>query len=239
MGGPRRTTSCRTASNGVHSNAVSPVATTPRLLVVDDDAPFRALLRELLERVGYDVVDVPDARSALRTAMDERPDLAVVDVLLPEISGYELLRELHEVVDPQLPVILVSGSRTAKEDVISGLLIGADDYLVKPFDPDELLVRVRRSLARRSRSNVSVASRPAPPLEELTSRELEVLALLAEGLSQGEVARRLVVSPRTVGTHIQHILTKLDVHSRAQAVVVALRNDLGGEARTHANERVP
>lgn len=209
------------------------------MLVVDDDAPFRALVRELLERVGYDVVDLPDARAAIQIAIEEHVDLVVLDVLLPEISGYELLRELHDVVDPQLPVILVSGSRTAKEDVISGLLIGADDYLVKPFDPDELLVRVRRSLARRPKLDVDVAARPSPPLEELTSRELEVLTLLAEGLSQGEVATRLVVSPRTVGTHIQHILTKLDVHSRAQAVALALRNDVGGEVHAPANERPP
>jgi DNA-binding NarL/FixJ family response regulator len=215
---------------------MSPVATTPRVLVVDDDAPFRAFVRELLERVGHDVVDVPDARLAIDTAMHERPDLAIVDVLLPEISGYELLRELHDLVDPQLPVILVSGRRTAKEDVISGLLLGADDYLVKPFDPDELLVRVRRSLARRFPSNADIVSWPSEPLEELTSRELEVLTLLAAGLSQGEVASRLVVSPRTVGTHIQHILTKLDVHTRAQAVAFALRNGVAGDVQT--TERV-
>jgi DNA-binding NarL/FixJ family response regulator len=89
---------------------------------------------------------------------------------------------------------------------------------VKPFDPEELLARVRRLL-------------PAPVAEgrkvqELTQRELDVLSFLVEGLNQSEIAEKLVLSPRTVGKHIEHILRKLDVHSRAQAVSVALRDDM-------------
>jgi DNA-binding NarL/FixJ family response regulator len=211
--------------------------TTPRVLVVDDDKSFRTLVRELLERAGFEVVDAPDARSAMIAATAAVPALALVDVVLPETSGYELLRELHEVVDAQLPVILVSGSRTEKEDLVSGLLLGADDYLAKPFDADELLVRVRRSLTRRSQPTGRPSSHVPTPLDELTSRELEVLGLLTEGLSQGEVATRLVVSPRTVGTHIQHILTKLDVHSRAQAVALALRSGFASDVRLQAKTR--
>jgi DNA-binding NarL/FixJ family response regulator len=216
---------------------MSAVSATPCVLVVDDDEPFRALMRGILERAGFEVADASDARSALEAAKADAPDLVLADVVLPEISGYELMRELHHVVGEQLPVILVSGTRTDKEDVLSGLMLGADDYLSKPFDPDELLVRVRRSLALRSLPKGRAASREPTPLDDLTSRELEVLGLLADGLSQSEVATQLVVSPRTVGTHIQHILSKLDVHSRTQAVALALRNGLNGDVRGHHKAR--
>jgi DNA-binding NarL/FixJ family response regulator len=98
-------------------------------------------------------------------------------------------------------------------------MIGADDYLVKPFAPDELLTRLR-SLLRRV--DAAEAARP----HDLTPRELEVLTLLAEGLEQGEIARQLVISPKTVSTHIERILSKLGVRSRAQAVALAYREDL-------------
>jgi DNA-binding NarL/FixJ family response regulator len=101
---------------------------------------------------------------------------------------------------------------------VAGLLLGGDDYLVKPFDPDELLARARRLL-------------PAPLIDgrkahELTRRELHVLSLLVDGLTQSEIADKLVISPKTVSKHIEHILAKLGVHSRAQAVALAVRGGL-------------
>jgi DNA-binding NarL/FixJ family response regulator len=99
------------------------------------------------------------------------------------------------------------------------LLIGGDDYLVKPFAPDELLARVG-ALLRRS------GTRVAAERAQLTAREHEVLGLLAEGLEHQEIADRLIISPKTVGTHIEHVLGKLGVHSRAQAVAAAYREGL-------------
>jgi DNA-binding NarL/FixJ family response regulator len=105
-------------------------------------------------------------------------------------------------------------------------MIGADDYLAKPFAPDELLARIRAVL--RSRSAVA---RMTPALEScLTAREREVLALLGDGASQTDIAARLVISPKTGAAHIDHILHKLGVHSRAQAVAVAYRDGLLGSA---------
>jgi DNA-binding CsgD family transcriptional regulator len=118
-----------------------------------------------------------------------------------------------------LPIMLVSGDRTEAYDRVAGLLIGADDYLVKPYAPDELLARARRLLRR--------ATPIAPPVAaKLTLRETEVLSLLAEGLEQDEIAARLFITRKTVGTHIEHILKKLGVRSRAQAVALAYRSDL-------------
>jgi DNA-binding NarL/FixJ family response regulator len=192
------------------------------ILVVDDDQNFRAAVREVLERAGLDVREAADGEKALASAQTNQPSLVVLDVCLPGISGHEVLRSLQETVHPDLPVVFISGERTDRFDRVCALLLGADDYLVKPFEPNELLARIRRSLTRNG--NGRIAKIAPSPLDALTPRELEVLKLLADGLNQARIAARLVVSPRTVSTHIQHILTKLDVHSRAQAVAVALRS---------------
>jgi DNA-binding NarL/FixJ family response regulator len=206
-----------------------PAAQGEAVLVVDNDPLFRAFARELLERRGFDVAEAADGEAALSAAALRRPELVLLDVCLPRASGYEVCRELRDRFGDSLGIIFVSGERIESIDRVSGLLLGADDYLSKPFDPDELLARVRTVLRRVSRPSSNghgkvVAS--SIPDAELTPRELEVLQLLAEGLTQSQIARHLVISPRTVGTHIQNLLGKLDVHSRAQAVAHAHRAGL-------------
>jgi DNA-binding NarL/FixJ family response regulator len=132
------------------------------------------------------------------------------------MSGYEICRDLRELHGAGLPIIFVSGKRAESYDRVAGLLIGADDYLAKPFAPDELLARVRALLRRTDSSDHS----------SLTRRELEVLRLLTHGRMQGEIAERLMISPKTVSAHIEHIHAKLGVSSRAQAVAVAFRDRL-------------
>jgi len=109
---------------------------------------------------------------------------------------------------------------------VAGLLVGGNDYLVKPFDPNELLARVRRLL--------SAALVGGGTAHKLTQREFDVLSFLVGGLSQSEIAEKLFISPNTVSKHIEHILAKLGVHSRAQAVAVAVRDEL-----IEAHRRVP
>jgi DNA-binding NarL/FixJ family response regulator len=192
--------------------------TPDHVLVVDDDASFRAYVRALLEAGGFLVVDVPDGIAALSSARARRPAAVVLDVSMPGLSGYEVCRALREEHAQAFPVMFVSGERTESFDRVAGLTIGADDYLTKPFEADELLARLRGLLRRFDSIE--------PPVSVLTKREQQVLGLLADGLDQAEIARRLVISPRTVGTHIEHILAKLGVHSRAEAVAVAYRLQL-------------
>jgi DNA-binding NarL/FixJ family response regulator len=147
------------------------------------------------------------------------PALVLLEVCLPAICGYEVCRQLRGPYGEALPIVFVSGERTESYDRVAGLLVGADEYLVKPMSPDELLIRVERLLGR---------SRPvAPPVAaKLTRREREILSLLAEGLHAAEIAARLFISPKTVSTHVDRILRKLGVRSRAQAVALAYRRDL-------------
>ena len=205
-----------------------------RVLVVDDDRGFRALARDLLERAGFAVVEAANADEALAAAEELQPDLVLLDVRLPRVSGYEVYRELRDRCGDGLPIMFVSGERTEAYDRTVGLLLGAEDYLVKPFDPDELVARVRRSVGRRRNGSAEDEATP-DAIAELTPREREVLALLAEGRSSSQIARELVISPRTLGTHVQHILSKLGVHNRTQAVAVAHRAGLDGpDVHPHA-----
>jgi two-component system nitrate/nitrite response regulator NarL len=196
------------------------------VLIVDDDANYRASVAAILERVGYETREAESGEDALRAVRDQRPSCVLLDVLLPGVTGYAVCRELRDDYGEALPIIFVTGERTEPGDRVAGLLLGADDYVVKPFDPDELVARVRRSIVRSDvslRRNGDGHNRGA---FGLTGRERDILLLLADGRRQDAIAAELVISPKTVATHIQRILSKLGVHSRAEAVALAHREGL-------------
>jgi DNA-binding NarL/FixJ family response regulator len=199
------------------------------VLAVDDDPAFRGFLVETFTDAGYAVREATTGRTAFAIARRTEPSLVLLDLHLPDISGYEAVRHLREAHGEALPIILMSGTKTDALDRVAGLLIGADDYLVKPIDAGELLVRSRRVVLRSGASLVPADSNPVR--DKLTPRERQVLKMLSDGLSQNEIAAELVISPKTVGTHLQHILSKLEVHSRTQAVALAHR--YGDEVQAH------
>lgn len=184
------------------------------MLVVDDDEATLELLKLVLEDDGLVAVSASDGERALDLAGETLPALAILDVCLPGVSGYEVCRRLRE-ARPALPIIFVSGERTDALDRSAGLLLGADDYVLKPFLPEELLARVR-----------AVLRRAAPQDGPLTPRETQVLALLAAGRSEREIAAQLVIAPKTCAKHLERILEKLGAHSRAEAVALAYREEL-------------
>lgn len=192
---------------------------TEPILIVDGDARSSETLAGTLVRAGYRAQQVRTGDEAWRAAARGRPALVILETHLPGESGYELCRELRERYGEELPIVFVSATRTEESDQVAGLLLGADDYLPKPIRPDRLLARVRRLLARQPAAPAAAS----PALGVLTPREREVLALLAEGHQQAEIAGRLFITSRTVAKHIERILSKLGVHSRAQAIAVALR----------------
>jgi two-component system nitrate/nitrite response regulator NarL len=161
-------------------------------------------------------VSAPNADHALALARASRPDAALVDVVLPGKGGYSLCQDLRSEIDPDLPVIFISGERVDAMDRAAGIIVGGDDYLVKPVDPDELLARLRRLLGR-SRP----VSEPTATTIDLSIREVQVLQLIAEGRTPGDVGERLFIAPKTVSSHMQRIFNKLGVHTRAQAVAIA------------------
>jgi DNA-binding NarL/FixJ family response regulator len=216
---------------GQDANGAPEGLNEPPVLVVDPDGDQRREVAAMLERAGFRVKVIESGEEALEEARRERPNLVVLEVRLSDISGYEVCRALKDQFGDAVGVIFVSGDRTETSDRVAGLMIGADDYMGKPLAADELVARASR-LARRTEAYDHLK---APSVRAgLTSRELEVLRLLADGHNQQAIAERLFVSPRTVGKHIEHILAKLPARSRAEAVAIAYRRGLhatpGGEA---------
>ncbi len=201
-------------SNGSPPEGVGPI------LLVDEDAEVRRVLARRLGRAGYRVCEAETGDAGLEAAQEERPSLVILEVCLSDICGYAVCQELRERLGEDVPIILVSAKRTESCDRVAGLLVGADEYLTKPLAPDEVVARVRR-----------LARRPPALVSNLTARELEVLGLLAQGLTPKETATRLFVSPKTVDTHIENIFRKLGVRTRSQAVAVAYRDALVGSRR--------
>jgi DNA-binding response OmpR family regulator len=139
------------------TNAESVVTTRP-ILVVDDDRKIVALVRAYLEREGFRVLTAYDGREALRQAREEEPALIVLDLMLPEVEGYEVMRLLR--ADSDVPVLMLTARSSLPERII-GLEKGADDYLPKPFSPAELVVRVKAVLRRVNQPAAATAAAPA------------------------------------------------------------------------------
>ena len=146
-----------------------PVTTTRPILVVDDDRKIVALVRAYLEREGFHVITAYDGREALRQARAEDPALIVLDLMLPEIDGFEVMRLLR--ADSDVPVLMLTARSSLPERII-GLERGADDYLPKPFSPAELVVRVKAVLRRVQQPTTPAAARPAT--STLTQNDLTI-----------------------------------------------------------------
>ena len=173
------------------------------ILVVDDDGAFREIATRILQGAGFTTAEAASGEDAVALARQQRPDVVVLDVRLHgPLSGHEVCRILKSEVRPEPAILFVSGARTESFDRVGGLLVGADDYVVKPFAADELLARVRALIRR---------SAPTMPASQLSTRELEVLRLVKEGLSQAEIAKKLEVSQTTARRQIQDVFAKLGV----------------------------
>ncbi len=199
------------------------------ILVADPDDAHRRLVGDVLTRGGFRPVLVACGEDALMAAQVEQPQLAILEVRLGDISGYEVCRELRESLGPAVGIVFVSGDRTEPSDRVAGLLLGADDYLAKPVTGDELLARVRAVVRRtglHARPLVAAPAHHGSSADALTPREREVLELLADGLEQRDIASRLFIAHKTVGKHIEHILRKLSAPNRAAAVAIAYRRGM-------------
>ena len=206
-----------------------------RVLVVDDHAVVRGGLGAFL-RAFDDLEPVGEAASgpdALRVCADARPDVVLMDLLLPEMDGAEATRLLRERF-PRVQVVALTSF--SEEDLVRrALQAGAIGYLLKTASAAELAAAIRAARAGRptlapeaARVLIRTATRPRNPWDDLTPREREVLALMAEGRNNPQIADRLVVARSTVKFHISSILAKLGAASRTEAVAVALQHHLVG-----------
>jgi len=213
-----------------------------RILIVDDQALVRAGFRMILEAErDIEVVgEAADGRAAVAESERLKPDVVLMDVRMPEMDGLEATRRVLERVDTDTKVVMLT-TFDMDEYVYDALKAGASGFLLKDVPPEQLVSGIRAvasgdallapSVTRRvieefvRRPPDSVRKSPAK-LAQLTARELEVLKLLARGLSNAEIATALFVSETTVKTHVAHVLMKLDLRDRVQAVVLAYESGL-------------
>lgn len=200
-----------------------------RLMLVDDDPNLVLLVRDYLEFRGYDVTTAENGRVALEILEQELPDLMICDIMMPEMDGYTLVKQIRE--DPRtesIPVLFLS-AKGQSQDKVKGLNTGADVYIVKPFEPEELVAQVESSLRQASRLN----QHPNPNLDhgpklrvrrnvELTPTELRVVQLVAQGLANRDIARIMKVSQRTIESHVSNMLGKTGLHNRTELARWAL-----------------
>jgi len=192
-----------------------------RVVALMGDRDVDDALLSALEAAGFDVLRVESGEEAQKRAAADPPAAVLLDLDGRSAAGYLACKLLRERCGELLPIVLLSGERIEASDRVLGLLLGANDYLVKPVDPSEVVVRLLRLVARSTARRVEVRpSEEATPVEsfDLTKREQEVMGYLFAGKTQSDIAKELVISPNTVATHIQRILLKLGVHNRAQAV---------------------
>ena len=198
------------------------------ILVVDDNPKF---LADALPMYGYEVTVANDGLEALKILMNKTFDLILLDVMMPNMDGWDTLKAIRKNKNTQyIPVIMITAV-SEDQKVVSGLKIGADDYIVKPFILPNLLARVEAVL-RRSKWQQEAQPKQEKTLNKdvsidaLTPKEKEVLALVAQGASNQEIADKLFVRDVTVKTHLNSIFKKLKVTNRTQAVLLAMQMNL-------------
>lgn len=217
------------------------------ILVADDNLGTRLSVSDYLEMSGYSVIVAEDGQEALSKIEKYHPHLLVTDINMPRMDGYELVKKLRQQPSFRLlPIVLLTERATTKER-IEGYESGCDVYLPKPFEMDELGAVIRNLVERQLDRKVSFPdsraasdwdspstqdNMPAEPIApnstaiELTEREKEVLVLLAIGLSNVEIGKKLYRSPRTVEKHVSSLLRKTETSNRAELIRFALKNHL-------------
>jgi DNA-binding NarL/FixJ family response regulator len=212
-----------------------------RVMIADDHALFRRGLIMVLESEdGMEVIaEAEDGAEAVAKAEELAPDVVLMDVRMPKLSGIEATRAIAE-VDPAAKILMLTVS-DEEDDLYDAIKAGANGYLLKEISIEEVADAIRAVVAGQSLISPSMASkllteftslakradeRQSVPAPRLTDRELEVLKLVAQGLSNRAIAGELYISENTVKNHVRNILEKLHLHSRMEAVVYAVREKL-------------
>ena len=206
------------------------MSTLGKILIIDDNPK---LLEDALPMYGYDVTVATDGLMGLKLLSEETNlfDLVLLDVVMPNLDGWETLKSIRENDKTKhIPRIMLTA---VNEDTkqISGLKFGADDYITKPFILPNLLARIEALLRRSKWSSEKRHTGALPfvssePISPLTSREKEILTLVAKGASNADIAEKLFVREVTVKTHLNSIYKKLNVDNRVQAVLLAMQTQI-------------
>jgi DNA-binding NarL/FixJ family response regulator len=205
------------------------------VLIVDDDLTLQTALTRRLQQQGFQVINAPSAAEALTLFDQGQPDVVVSDVLMPQMDGFEFCRRLRASPSGELVPFIFLSSLGEVESRIHAHNIGADDYLVKPFHPRELIAKINglvertekiqaqvQRLTQQMQAQTSSAVDPQPL--PLTPAEAKVFWEVIQGYTNKQIGERLFISPRTVQTHLSNILSKLSLENRSQLIRFAFEN---------------
>lgn len=214
---------------------------TVRVLIADDQQLVREGFRLILERQDdiEVVADVGDGVQAVAAATSLRPDVILMDIRMPHVDGIQAIRTILDRPDAEQPSILVLSTFDTDEYVYDALKAGATGFLLKDVPPEQLVTAVRNArsgdalfsptITQRLIETFTLTRRPKPDAEVLgglSAREIDVFKLLARGRSNSEIAETLFLAETTVKSHVAHILMKLDLRDRIQAVIYAYEQGL-------------
>lgn len=211
----------------------STVKDNKRLLLIDDDPNLILLVKDYLEFRGYEVVTAENGREAIEVLNLEIPDMIICDIMMPEMDGYALVEHVRQ--DPRtswVPVLFLS-AKGQSQDRVKGLNTGADVYMVKPFEPEELVAQVESSLKQATRlihhsgaGGNGEATIQVPFDVELTPTELKVVQFVARGMANREIAEQMNVSQRTIESHVSNMLGKTGLHNRTELARWAIESSM-------------
>lgn len=205
-----------------------------QLLLIDDDPNLILLVKDYLEFRGYEVITAENGREALDILGQQLPDMIICDVMMPEMDGYAFVEQIRQDSRTSwIPVMFLS-AKGQSQDRIKGLNTGADVYMVKPFEPEELVAQVESSLKHTGRllryttkSSFDESTRiQVPQNVELTPTETKVVQLVAQGMSNKEIADKLSVSQRTIESHVSNMLNKTSLHNRTELARWAIESNM-------------
>ena len=204
-----------------------------KILIIEDNAAMRKNIAFILEMEGFATCNAADGKEGVAKARSEKPDLILCDVMMPEMDGYEVVKELRKDAQFAVTPFIFLTAKSDRADVRTGMDIGADDYLTKPVKHPELMASVRARLERASavKQVVEDAGTFAPnfdnyePLQKsygLTPREAEVMAWVAQGKSNADIGTLLDMSERTVKHHVSQCFQKMGVENRSAATLMTV-----------------
>lgn len=202
------------------------------LLLIDDDPNLILLVRDYLEFRGYSVITAENGREALDILNGNNPDMIICDVMMPEMDGYAFVEHVRGNPETEWIPVLFLSAKGQSQDRVKGLNTGADVYMVKPFEPEELVAQVESSLKQASRlirqqvrGSSSTPTISVPFDVELTPTELKVVQFVARGMANREIADELQVSQRTIESHVSNMLGKTGLHNRTELARWAIENN--------------
>ncbi len=204
-----------------------------KLLLIDDDPNLILLVKDYLEFRGYNVVTAENGREALEVIDQNIPDMIICDVMMPEMDGYSLVKHIRQEPHTNTIPVLFLSAKGQSQDRVKGLNEGADVYMVKPFEPEELVAQVESSLnqiKRLSQGRImgkdGGSTIQVPNNVELTPTELKVVQLVAKGMANREIAEKLNVSQRTIESHVSNMLNKTSLNNRTELARWAIESNM-------------